>query len=75
MRAVQFINESAADELKRQLPNLKKTDYDTIDGLMKKISSKHKITGQKLHDMFVAKFRQTPDHWIKKYKEKLGEEK
>lgn len=67
------LDESAAEELKRELPSLKKTDYDTIDNLMKRISRRYKITGKKLHDMFVAKYHHTPDHWIKKYKEKLGE--
>ncbi len=73
MRASE-LEESAADELKRKLPSLRKTDYDTIDRLMKRISKRHKITGKKLHDLFVAKYHHTPDHWIKKYKEKIGEE-
>lgn len=67
------IEESAADELKRELPSLRKTDYDTIDRLMKRISKRHRISGDKLHDMFVRKYKHTPDHWIKKYREKLGE--
>lgn len=69
MRASE-IEESAADELKRKLPSLKKTDYDTIDRLMKRIGRRYHVTGKKLHDMFVAKYHHTPDHWIKKYKEK-----
>lgn len=67
------IEESAADELKRQLPSLRKTDYDTIDRLMQRISRRYSITGDKLHDMFVKKYKHTPDHWIKKYREKLSE--
>jgi hypothetical protein len=67
------IEESAADELKRQLPSLKKTDYDTIDRLMQRISKRYRITGDKLHDIFVKKYKHTPDHWIKKYKRQLGE--
>lgn len=74
MRANEFITESAANELKDQLPNLKKTDYDAIDELMQRISKKHKITGEKLHDMFVQKYKHTPDYWIKKYKKELDEE-
>lgn len=69
------LEESAADELKRKLPSLSKTDYDTIDRLMRRISKRHHITGKKLHDMFVSKYKHTPDHWIKKYKEKLEEAK
>ena len=68
------IEESAADELKRKLPSLRKTDYDTIDNLMQRISKRHHISGDKLHDMFVRKYKHTPDHWIKKYREKLGED-
>lgn len=67
------IEESAADELKRKLPSLHKTDYDTIDNLMQRISKRYKITGDKLHDIFVRKYKHTPDHWIKKYKKQLGE--
>ena len=72
MRASELY-ESAAIELKDKLPSLKKTDYDTIDKLMQRISKSHKITGKKLHDLFVSKYGSTPDHWIKKYKKKLDE--
>jgi hypothetical protein len=73
MRAQEF-NESAADELKRRLPSLRKTDYSTIDNLMQRISTRHHITGKKLHDLFVSKYGETPDHWIKKYKSELEED-
>lgn len=73
MRAKQFIFESAVDELEKELPNLKKVDYDSIDKLMTKVSSRHGIDGKKLHDLFVEKHKHTPDYWIKKYKEKLNE--
>jgi hypothetical protein len=72
MRASELY-ESAADELKNSLPNLRKTDYNTIDQLMQRISKRHKITGDKLHDIFVKKYKDTPDHWIKQYKNKLKE--
>lgn len=73
MRASE-LEESAVDELKRKLPSLKNSDYDTIDGLMQSISKRHKMTGRKLHDLFVHKYGHTPDHWIKQYKNKLKEE-
>ena len=57
--------ESAVDELKKELPSLKKHDYDTIDRLMRSIAKKHKITGKALHDLFVNKYKKTPDDWIK----------
>lgn len=59
------IQESPELELARRLPSLTKHDYDTIDALMRQISKKHKITGQALHNLFVNKFKKTPDDWIK----------
>ena len=73
MRAYE-LEESAVEELKDRLPKLKRHDYDTIDNLMQHVCTRHKITGKKLHDMFVRKYGHTPDTWIKKYKNKLGEE-
>jgi len=73
MRFKEIIKESAVDELKNELPSLKKVDYDSIDQLMQHISKKHKITGDKLHDLFVTKYGHSPDYWIKKYKTKIGE--
>lgn len=57
--------ESAASELAKKLPSLKKHDYDTIDDLMRSIAKKHSITGKALHDLFVHKYKKTPDSWIK----------
>ena len=73
MRYNDFIFESAASELADKLPSLKKHDYSSIDNLMKRISTRHDIDGEKLHDMFVSKYGHTPDAWIKKYKAKLDE--
>lgn len=73
MRAYE-LEESAVEELKNRLPKLKVHDYNTIDRLMNHISVKHKITGKKLHDMFVRKYGHTPDTWIKKITHKLSEE-
>jgi hypothetical protein len=65
MRAKDFITESPEVELAKKLPSLAKHDYDTIDKLMKKVSKKHKISGKALHNLFVKKYKDTPDHWIK----------
>lgn len=65
MRYADILLESAAKELKDQLPSLKKHDYDTIDKLMQKIAKKHKITGDSLHNLFVKRYKSTPDDWIK----------
>ncbi len=59
------IHETAVSELAKELPSLKKHDYNTIDLLMRKISKKHHITGKALHDLFVKQYKATPDSWIK----------
>lgn len=73
MRYKDFKISDPAKELANKLPSLKKTDYDTIDELMQKISKRHKITGKKLHDLFVHKYGHTPDIWIKKIKQRNEE--
>lgn len=65
MKIDNIITESAATELAKKLPSLDKHDYNTIDTLMKKIATRHRITGKVLHNMFVKKFGDTPDNWIK----------
>ena len=70
MRAFTFITESAVDELADKLPTLKRTDYDAIDSLMQKICTKHELSGEKLHDLFVSKYGHTPDTWVKKIKQR-----
>jgi hypothetical protein len=65
MKANDFVNETAAIELAKKLPSLEKHDYNTIDKLMQKIAKKHRITGKILHDLFIKKYRSTPDNWIK----------
>lgn len=73
MRIENLLIESAVEELKDKLPKLKIHNYDTIDELMQNISKDYRITGKKLHDLFVKKYGHTPDDWIKKYKNKLAE--
>ena len=57
--------EFAADELAQKLPSLKKHNYNTIDSLMRSIANKHRISSHALHNLFVKKFKKTPDSWIK----------
>ena len=38
--------------------------YDMIDKVMTRIAKSHSISGQKLHDMWVDKYKQIPDTWI-----------
>lgn len=72
MLSKNFIIEGAANELAKKLPSLEKHTYNTIDKLMQGIAKKHHITGKALHDLFVNKFKSTPDDWIK---DKLDENK
>ena len=60
-----IIIESAAIELAKRLPSLQKHDYNTIDKLMRQVASRHRITGKALHDLFVHKFKRSPDDWVK----------
>lgn len=60
-----IIIESAAMELAKRLPSLQKHDYTTIDKLMRQVASRHSITGKALHDLFVKKFKRSPDNWVK----------
>ena len=59
------IHESPEAELAKRLPSLAKHDYNTIDALMRKIAQKHKLTRNALADIFVKKYKNTPDKWIK----------
>ena len=63
----QYLNEEfcCVTALEKGLKKLDKHDYDSINKLMMGISKKGNITGQQLHDYFVAKHGKTPDDWIK----------
>lgn len=60
-----IIIESATNELAKRLPSLQKHDYTTIDKLMRQVASRHSITSKALHDLFVKKFKRSPDNWVK----------
>ena len=38
--------------------------YKTIDQMMTRVAKAHGLTGQKLHDMWVDKYKEIPDTWI-----------
>ena len=38
--------------------------YDIIDKIMTKIAKAHSLSGQKIHDMWVDKYKEIPDTWI-----------
>lgn len=63
------VKENAVSKLETGLSKLQKTDYDTIDKLMTRISKDEKITGKDLHDDFVKKHGKVPDNWIKDKKQ------
>jgi len=65
MLSKEFIIETAVNDLANKLPSLEKHNYDTIDKLMQNIAKKYKISDDVLHDLFVKKYKKTPDDWIK----------
>lgn len=65
MFASEFIIESAATDLAKRLPSLKKHNYNSIDQLVRGVASKHGITSKAVHDLFVRQFKRTPGDWLK----------
>jgi hypothetical protein len=59
------VREAPESELAKRLPSLAKHDYNTIDDLMRKVAQKHKMTRKALANIFVKKYKDTPDKWIK----------
>ena len=59
------VQEAPESELAKRLPSLAKHDYNTIDDLMRKVAQKHKMTRKALANIFVKKYNDTPDNWIK----------
>ena len=57
--------ESPVFDLAKKLPSLSKHNYTTIDDLVRKVASKHRITHKALEDLFVKQYKKTPDSWIK----------
>jgi hypothetical protein len=48
----------------RRLKNNTEKLYSEIDQLMTTVAKTHGISGQKLHDMWIAKYHEVPDTWI-----------
>jgi hypothetical protein len=59
----------AVQALKQELEAAKakgtKFNYDVIDKMMQRISKEHNLTGQQLHDQWMAKYHKWPDTWVK----------
>ena len=60
-----FIDEAAVMELYKKLPGLSKHNYNSIDKLMRMIAQKHELSSDALNDLFVKKFKRSPDSWVK----------
>ena len=58
------VQESATGDLEKDLRD--PLGYSAIDHMMQTISRRHKITPERLHDLFVSKHGCTPDDWIRK---------
>ena len=52
-----------AQKEKLQAAN-KDQKYKLIDAMMTSIAKEHNLTGQQLHDAWVAKYKKIPDAWI-----------
>ena len=60
--------ESAVRELEKRLYKAKKTDYDSIDKIMRKLCKERDITPTELHNAFKKEHNgKTPDDWIAMY--------
>lgn len=67
-------NDQAVSELKAallahksQIQNANDDEvYDIIDKMMTRIAKSHSISGKKLHDMWVKKYKLIPDTWVMK---------
>ena len=69
MRAQEFTLTEAASELAKRLPSLAKHNYNTIDDLLRKVAAKHRMSKDALRDLFVKKFKKSPDSWVSKLDE------
>jgi elongation factor P hydroxylase len=68
MKSKHHMSRSSVDdpvhELRTALIRNNRSDYDSIDAAMQRIAKAHEITGQKLHDLWVAKYDEIPDTWM-----------
>ncbi len=64
------VNEDAISDLASELKKTEATSYDAIDAIMQKIAKDHNITAKELHNIWVKKYDEKPDDWIK---DKLNE--
>lgn len=59
----------AVDLLASELDNLKQIDYYSIDDLMQKIGAQFNIDTKDLHNLFIKKYKLTPDNFALKLKQ------
>jgi hypothetical protein len=63
-RAVEELR-AALENKRQQIHSADSSEvYDIIDEIMTRIAKSHGISGQKLHDMWVDKYKEVPDTWI-----------
>jgi len=58
---------AALEAHKKQIQAVDDNDdkvYDIIDKIMTRVAKSHGISGQKMHDLWVEKYKQIPDTWI-----------
>lgn len=70
MRAKEFASNNAVKDLEKDLDH--PDSYDAIDHMMQTIARDYGITGQQLHDAFVAKHGVIPDKWTREQLRELS---
>jgi predicted chitinase len=75
IKIIDQVKEDANLDLAQALEKTQATSYDAIDSLMKKIAKQHNITAKELHDLWMKKYDQTPDDWIKAKLNEVEEKK
>jgi len=74
-RAVEELK-AALEHQRKELQSLDDDKvYDIINKTMTRIAKSHSISGQKLHDMWVDKYKEIPDTWIMNSKQGVAEAK
>jgi predicted GNAT family acetyltransferase len=63
-RAVEELKAALIDRKQRLQSASDDQVYDSIDKIMTRIAKTHSISGQKLHDLWVDRYKQVPDTWI-----------
>jgi|TARA_Y100000592_G_scaffold4207_2_gene6110 methylphosphotriester-DNA--protein-cysteine methyltransferase len=68
------MNNRVLKVLEKELLELDKLSYSSIDNLMKRLAKDYQITTRELHDSFKEKHNKIPDDWAKEKRQEMSEE-